>query len=43
MFFITNNVEARALAGEDYQQTLADALFEGIKKYQDNAQVVKSL
>lgn len=43
MFFITNRAEARALALEDYQEALADALFEGIKKYQDNAQVVKSL
>ena len=43
MFFITNRTEARALALEEYQNSLADALFEGIKKYQENSQVVKKL
>jgi|GEM_PF-1471044 len=43
MFFVTNRVEARALATDEYQQALAEALFDGIKKYQETAQVVKNL
>jgi N-acetylmuramoyl-L-alanine amidase len=43
MFFVSNRVEARALANDEYQQTLAEALFDGIKKYQETAQVVKNL
>jgi N-acetylmuramoyl-L-alanine amidase len=43
MFFVTNQSESRALAKESYQDALADALFDGIKKYQESAQVVKNL
>jgi N-acetylmuramoyl-L-alanine amidase len=43
MFFVTNKGESRALAKESYQDALADALFDGIKKYQESAQVVKNL
>jgi N-acetylmuramoyl-L-alanine amidase len=43
MFFVTNRVEARALATDEYQQALAEALFDGIKKYQESALVVKNL
>ncbi len=43
MFFVTNRIEARALASDEYQQVLADALLEGIKKYQESALVVKNL
>ena len=43
MFFVTNRLEARALATDEYQQALAEALFDGIKKYQETAQVVKNL
>jgi len=43
MFFITNKIEARSLGLEEYQDALADALFDGIKKYQEGALVVKKL
>jgi N-acetylmuramoyl-L-alanine amidase len=43
MFFVSNRIEGRALATEEYQQSLAEALFDGIKKYQETAQVVKNL
>lgn len=43
MFFVTNRVEARALATDEYQQALAEALLDGIKKYQETALVVKNL
>jgi N-acetylmuramoyl-L-alanine amidase len=43
LFFVTNKAEGRALTSEDYQEALADALYDGIKKYQESAQVVKSL
>jgi N-acetylmuramoyl-L-alanine amidase len=43
MFFVTNKSESRALAKDSYQDALADALFDGIKKYQESAQVVKNL
>jgi N-acetylmuramoyl-L-alanine amidase len=43
MFFVTHKSEGRALAKEAYQDAIADALFEGIKKYQESAQTVKNL
>ena len=43
MFFVTNKNEGRALAKEAYQDAIADALLEGIKKYQESTQVVKNL
>ena len=43
MFFVTHKSEGRALAKEAYQDALADALFDGIKKYQESTQVVKNL
>ncbi|HEY1268305.1 MAG TPA: N-acetylmuramoyl-L-alanine amidase [Candidatus Binatia bacterium] len=43
MFFVSNRIEGRALATDEYQQSLAEALFDGIKKYQETAQVVKNL
>lgn len=43
LFFVTNKAEGRALSSEEYQEALADALYDGIKKYQESAQVVKNL
>ena len=43
MFFVTHRSEGRALSKEAYQEAIADALFEGIKKYQESAQAVKNL
>jgi N-acetylmuramoyl-L-alanine amidase len=43
MFFVTHKSEARALAKEAYQDAIVDALLEGIRKYQESAQVVKNL
>lgn len=43
MFFITNKTEGRALTRQAYQEALVQALFDGIKKYQEAAQVVKNL
>jgi N-acetylmuramoyl-L-alanine amidase len=43
MFFVTHRSEGRALSKEAYQEAIADALFDGIKKYQESAQVVKNL
>ncbi len=43
MFFVTHRSEGRALAREAYQDAIVDALLEGIKKYQEGAQVVKNL
>ena len=43
LFFVTNKAEGRALNSEEYQEALADALYDGIKKYQESALVVKSL
>ena len=42
LFFVTNKSEGRALAKDGYQDAIADALFDGIKKYQESAQVVKN-
>lgn len=43
MFFITNQKEGRALARQAYQDSMVEALLDGIKKYQEGAQVVKNL
>jgi len=43
LFFVTNKTEARALSSEAYQEALADALYDGIKKYQESGLVVKNL
>ena len=43
MFFITNKTEGRELTRTAYQEALVDALFDGIKKYQEATQVVKNL
>ena len=43
MFFITNKTEGRELTRSAYQDALVDALFDGIKKYQETTQVVKNL
>lgn len=43
MFFITNRAEGSALARRSYQNSLVDALFEGIKKYQESSLIVKNL
>ncbi len=43
MFFITNKAEGSSLARRGYRDTLVDALFEGIKKYQASSAVVKNL
>ncbi len=43
MFFITNRVEGRALALASYQDAMVEALFEGIQKYSQSNQMVKTL
>ena len=43
MLFVTNKDEARALKRPSYQNAIIDALYEGIKKYQESTLVVKNL
>lgn len=43
MFFLTNPREGRALSRQAYQDAVVEALLDGIKKYQEGAQVVKNL
>lgn len=43
LFFLTNKKEGRALARQSYQDALVEALVEGVKKYQESAQIVKNL
>ena len=43
MFFITNRVEGRALGLASYQDAMVEALFEGIQKYSQSNQMVKTL
>jgi N-acetylmuramoyl-L-alanine amidase len=43
MFFVTHRSEGRALGKEAYQDGIAEALFDGIKRYQESTQVVKNL
>jgi len=42
LFFVTHKSEGRALAKDGYQDAIAEALFDGIRKYQESAQVVKN-
>lgn len=43
MFFITNKTEGRVLTRQAYQDAIVEALYEGIKKYQESSLVVKNL
>lgn len=43
MFFVTNKVEGPALGRQPYQDALVEALYQGIRKYQESNQVVKNL
>jgi N-acetylmuramoyl-L-alanine amidase len=43
LLFVTNKDEARALKRPSYQNAIVDALYEGIKKYQESTLVVKNL
>ncbi len=43
LLFVTNKAEGRTLARQAYQDALVEALLEGVKKYQEGAQVVKNL
>jgi N-acetylmuramoyl-L-alanine amidase len=43
MFFITNKNESRAMADANYQDTMVDALFEGIQKYAQSNLMAKTL
>lgn len=43
LFFITNKTEARAMSQESYQESVVNALFEGIQKYAQSAVALKTL
>lgn len=43
LFFVTNKAEAQALKQTSYQEAIVDALYEGIKKYNENSAIVKNL
>jgi N-acetylmuramoyl-L-alanine amidase len=43
MFFITNRIEGRAMSRSTYQDTMVDALFEGIQKYGQSNLVARTL
>ena len=43
MFFITNRTEGRALSLASYQDSMVEALFEGIQKYSQSNLMVKTL
>jgi N-acetylmuramoyl-L-alanine amidase len=43
MFFITNKTEGRAMSQESYQDAMAEALFEGIQKYNQTTIAAKTL
>lgn len=43
MFFITNRIEGRAMSQQKYQDAMAEALFEGIKKYGETAMIARTL
>jgi N-acetylmuramoyl-L-alanine amidase len=43
LFFVTNRIEGRSLARQGYQDAVAGALFDGIKKYHESTLVVKNL
>jgi N-acetylmuramoyl-L-alanine amidase len=43
MFFITNKNEGRAMRQEDYQDSVTEALFDGIQKFQESTLAAKTL
>lgn len=43
LFFITHRVEGRDLARSSYQDAIVESLYQGIKKYQQSALIVKNL
>lgn len=43
MFFITNKKEGRAMSQATYQNVVVDALYEGIKKYNESNLAIKTL
>src|SRR5215813_2528107 len=43
MLFITNKNEGRAMRQEDYQDSVAEALFDGIQKFQESTLAAKTL
>jgi N-acetylmuramoyl-L-alanine amidase len=43
MFFITNKSEGRAMQQEDYQDSVVEALYDGIQKYQESTLAAKTL
>lgn len=43
LFFITHKREGRQLRRSSYQNTIVEALYEGIRKYQENMLVAKNL
>ena len=43
MLFITNKTEGQAMTQESYQDAMADALFEGIAKYNESTMAMKTL
>jgi N-acetylmuramoyl-L-alanine amidase len=43
MFFISNKIEGRAMSQQSYQNGVADALFEGIKQYNETLLASKTL
>jgi N-acetylmuramoyl-L-alanine amidase len=43
MFFITNKTEGRVMSRESYQDAVVDALYEGIRKYNESTMAAKTL
>lgn len=43
MFFITNKTEGRVMSQESYQNTVVDALYDGIVKYKESVLATKTL
>jgi N-acetylmuramoyl-L-alanine amidase len=43
MFFITNKIEGRAMARDEYQDAVVDSLYEGIQKYKQTVMAAKTL
>ena len=43
MLFITNKTEGQAMTQESYQDAMANALFEGIAKYNESTMAMKTL
>ncbi len=43
MFFITNKTEGRAMTRSSYQRALAEALYQGVKEYNQSALAMKTL